>query len=48
MVMGFGKTESGSGVAQFINPLDGARKVTGRYLSQSQGLLQQVFQFLKI
>ncbi len=37
MVMGFGKTESGSGVAQFINPLDGARKVTGRYLSQSQG-----------
>ena len=37
MVMGFGKTESGSGVAQFINPIDGGKKVTGRYLSQSQG-----------
>ena len=37
MVMGFGKLESGSGVAQFINPIDGSKKVTGRYLSQSQG-----------
>ena len=37
MVLGFGKTESGSGVAQFVSPLDGSKKVTGRYLSQSQG-----------
>ena len=37
MVMGLGKIESGSGIAQFINPLDGTKKVTGRYLSQSQG-----------
>ena len=37
MAMGLGKTESGSGVVQFVSPLDGTKKVTGRYLSQSQG-----------
>jgi pyruvate, orthophosphate dikinase len=37
MAMGLGRTESGSGVAQFVNPLDGTKRVTGRYLSQSQG-----------
>src|SRR6056297_2772768 len=37
MAYGLGKGECGSGVMQLVNSTTGARQVTGRYLSQSQG-----------
>ena len=37
MAYGLGKGECGSGVMQLVNSTTGARKITGRYLSQSQG-----------
>lgn len=37
LVFGTGRGECGSGVIQLVNSQTGARKVTGRYLSQSQG-----------
>lgn len=37
MALGLGKGESGSGVMQLVNSDTGERKITGRYLSQSQG-----------
>ncbi|MEO0772370.1 MAG: putative PEP-binding protein [Pseudomonadota bacterium] len=37
MALGLGKGESGSGVMQLVNSSTGERKITGRYLSQSQG-----------
>jgi len=37
MALGVGRPESGAGVIQFIDDRTGARQVTGRYLSQSQG-----------
>ncbi|OSP56674.1 putative PEP-binding protein [Pseudoruegeria sp. SK021] len=37
MALGVGPDESGSGVMQFVNPQTGQPKITGRYLSQSQG-----------
>ncbi|MEM6587187.1 MAG: putative PEP-binding protein [Pseudomonadota bacterium] len=37
MALGLGKGESGSGVMQLVNSATGERKITGRYLSQSQG-----------
>ncbi|PZX15213.1 pyruvate,orthophosphate dikinase [Palleronia aestuarii] len=32
-----GQAESGSGVIQFVSPVDGQPQITGRYLRQSQG-----------
>ena len=37
MAIGLGKGECGSGVMQLANSQNGARQITGRYLSQSQG-----------
>jgi pyruvate, orthophosphate dikinase len=37
MALGLGAVESGSGVIQFVDGATGAPRVTGRYLSQSQG-----------
>ena len=37
MALGLGGGESGSGVMQLVNSQTGVRKITGRYLSQSQG-----------
>ncbi len=37
MVLGVGPGESGSGVIQFANSATGQRRITGRYLGQSQG-----------
>ncbi len=37
MAIGLGNGESGSGVMQLVNSQNGARQITGRYLSQSQG-----------
>lgn len=37
MVLGMGLGESGSGVIQFVDAATGAPRITGRYLSQSQG-----------
>ncbi|QQA43719.1 putative PEP-binding protein [Pelagovum pacificum] len=37
MSLGVGRGECGSGVIQFIDGTTGQRRVTGRYLSQSQG-----------
>ncbi len=37
MIPGFGAGECGSGVLQLVNPATGLPKITGRYLSQSQG-----------
>ncbi|PTN01511.1 pyruvate phosphate dikinase [Rhodovulum imhoffii] len=37
MALGLGPLESGSGVIQFIDSATGQRRITGRYLSQSQG-----------
>jgi len=37
MALGLGEGESGSGVMQLVNSQTGARQITGRYLSQSQG-----------
>ncbi len=37
LVLGLGRGESGSGVMQLVNSQTGERKITGRYLSQSQG-----------
>ncbi len=37
MAIGLGKGECGSGVLQLVNSQTGVRKMTGRYLSQSQG-----------
>jgi len=37
MAYGLGKGECGSGVMQLVNSATGARQITGRYLSQSQG-----------
>lgn len=37
MALGLGLGESGSGVIQFVDAATGAPRVTGRYLSQSQG-----------
>ena len=37
MVLGVGAGECGSGVIQFVDPATGSPRVTGRYLSQSQG-----------
>ncbi len=37
MALGLGKGESGSGVMQLVNSQTGEPKITGRYLSQSQG-----------
>jgi pyruvate,orthophosphate dikinase len=37
MVLGIGKGEFGSGVAQFASPVTGEEAAFGRYLSQSQG-----------
>lgn len=37
MALGVGRGESGSGVLQLVNSLDGTPQITGRYLSQSQG-----------
>ena len=37
MAFGLGKGECGSGVMQLVNSTTGARQITGRYLSQSQG-----------
>jgi pyruvate,orthophosphate dikinase len=37
MTLGAGPAESGSGVIQFVSSDSGREKITGRYLSQSQG-----------
>ncbi|RKF16048.1 pyruvate, phosphate dikinase [Roseovarius spongiae] len=37
MVIGLGRGECGSGVMQLVDSATGARQITGRYLSQSQG-----------
>ncbi|MFD1157020.1 putative PEP-binding protein [Roseovarius aestuarii] len=37
LALGLGKGECGSGVMQLVNSQTGVRKITGRYLSQSQG-----------
>ncbi len=37
LVLGLGKGECGSGVMQLVSGQTGERKITGRYLSQSQG-----------
>ena len=37
MIPGVGPAESGSGVLQLVNPRTGEARITGRYLSQSQG-----------
>jgi len=37
MAIGLGAGESGSGVMQLVDTQTGARQITGRYLSQSQG-----------
>ena len=37
MALGLGPAESGSGVIQFVDPVTGERRITGRYLGQSQG-----------
>ncbi|MEO3415479.1 putative PEP-binding protein [Roseovarius sp. CAU 1744] len=37
LALGLGKGECGSGVMQLVNSQTGERKITGRYLSQSQG-----------
>ncbi|WP_204355226.1 putative PEP-binding protein [Roseovarius amoyensis] len=37
MALGLGEGECGSGVMQLVNTQTGARQITGRYLSQSQG-----------
>ncbi len=37
MVLGVGRGESGSGVIQFADSVTGTRRITGRYLGQSQG-----------
>jgi len=37
MVLGVGPGESGSGVIQFADSVTGKRRITGRYLGQSQG-----------
>lgn len=37
MAFGLGQGESGSGVIQLVDSVTGARQITGRYLSQSQG-----------
>lgn len=37
VVLGIGRGESGSGVAQFTSPITGDKMAFGRYLSQSQG-----------
>ncbi|MEZ5912599.1 MAG: pyruvate, phosphate dikinase [Paracoccaceae bacterium] len=37
MALGIGPGESGSGVAQFVDPVTGQPQITGRYLGQSQG-----------
>ncbi len=37
MALGVGQPESGSGVIQFVDAATGLPRVTGRYLSQSQG-----------
>ncbi|MBD3764303.1 MAG: pyruvate, phosphate dikinase [Rhodobacterales bacterium] len=37
MAQGFGPGCSGSGVIQFVDPVTGLHRVTGRYLGQSQG-----------
>ncbi len=37
MVLGIGKGEFGSGIAQFVSPVTGEQTAFGRYLSQSQG-----------
>lgn len=37
MAQGLGQGISGSGVVQFVDSLTGQRRITGRYLSQSQG-----------
>ena len=49
MVLGIGKGEFGSGVAQFTSPVTGEEAAFGRYLSQSQGreaITQSGAQFL--
>jgi len=37
LALGLGRGECGSGVMQLVNSQTGARQITGRYLSQSQG-----------
>jgi len=37
LALGLGEGESGSGVMQLVNSQTGARRITGRYQSQSQG-----------
>ncbi|WP_297768774.1 putative PEP-binding protein [uncultured Roseovarius sp.] len=37
LALGLGQGECGSGVMQLVNSQTGARQITGRYLSQSQG-----------
>ncbi|MHA7850153.1 putative PEP-binding protein [Roseovarius sp.] len=37
MAFGLGQGESGSGVMQLVDSATGARRITGRYMSQSQG-----------
>ena len=37
MVLGVGPGESGAGVVQFVDPVTGHARVTGRFLGQSQG-----------
>ena len=37
MALGVGRGESGAGVMQLVNSQTGERKITGRYMSQSQG-----------
>lgn len=37
MTLGVGQGECGSGVIQFVDPATGVPRITGRYLSQSQG-----------
>lgn len=37
MAMGVGRGKSGSGVIQFVDDKTGEQRITGRYLSQSQG-----------
>ncbi|OLS50839.1 pyruvate, phosphate dikinase [Rhodovulum sulfidophilum] len=37
MALGLGPEESGSGVIQFVDGVTGQRRITGRYLGQSQG-----------
>jgi len=37
LALGLGEGECGSGVMQLVNSQTGARQITGRYLSQSQG-----------